>query len=256
MKNISLYRNSDLRYQSLSPCHREGRFAIVTERGAGCDGRCGVRCLHRAKRPQRTAKSCGPGAATLASIRPACAGTATVTIKAAHRGEHEVSRQTIARGKPGCLGCTCQTRVRSFYHCTRLCGRSRRPAFPAPSLRSRANEYANLRRNRAVRTRAHVCRHTLLSSPGLPPSLKLRRRSELVARRSPGGDGTGRPSIPETLVIKPICRSVLDHPLSRVMTSWGLRSRIYPLALNPTIPRQCVKQKADGNARHSPSSQW
>src|SRR5256885_16519299 len=90
MKDISLYRNSDLRYQSLSPCHREGRFAIVTERGAGCDGRCGVRCLHRAKRPQRTAKSCGPGAATLASIRPACAGLATVTIKAAHRGELEV----------------------------------------------------------------------------------------------------------------------------------------------------------------------
>src|SRR5215470_3265664 len=53
---------------------------------------------------RRTAKSCGPGAATLASIRPACAGTATVTKKAAHRGEHEVSRQTIARGKPGCLG--------------------------------------------------------------------------------------------------------------------------------------------------------
>jgi len=39
---------------------------------------------------QRTAKSCGPGAATLASIRPACSGSATVTIKAAHRGEHEV----------------------------------------------------------------------------------------------------------------------------------------------------------------------
>ena len=50
--------------------------------------------------PQRTAKSCGPGAATLASIRSACAGTATVTIKAAHRGEHEGNRQTIARGKP------------------------------------------------------------------------------------------------------------------------------------------------------------
>jgi hypothetical protein len=41
-----------------------------------------------AKRRWRTAKSCGPGAATLASIRPACAGTATVTTKAAHRGEH------------------------------------------------------------------------------------------------------------------------------------------------------------------------
>jgi hypothetical protein len=77
--------------------------------GLGCDGRCGVRCLHRTKAPQRTAKSCGPGAATLASIRPACAGTATVTIKAAHRGEHEGTRKAIARGKPGCLGCTCSS---------------------------------------------------------------------------------------------------------------------------------------------------
>jgi hypothetical protein len=61
------------------------------------------------KRSQRTAKSCGPGAATLASIRPACAGTATVTKKAAHRGEHEGNRKTIARGKPGRFGCTCSS---------------------------------------------------------------------------------------------------------------------------------------------------
>src|ERR1700752_1082529 len=30
------------------------------------------------------------------------------------RGEHEGNRKTIARGKPGCLGCTCQNRVLSF----------------------------------------------------------------------------------------------------------------------------------------------
>ena len=36
-----------------------------------------------------------------------CSGLTTVTINAAHRGEHEVNRKTIARGKPGCLGCTC-----------------------------------------------------------------------------------------------------------------------------------------------------
>ena len=39
---------------------------------------------------------------------------ATVASKAAHRREREVSRKTIGRGKPGCLGCTCQTRVRCF----------------------------------------------------------------------------------------------------------------------------------------------
>src|SRR5689334_6613505 len=65
--------------------------------------------FHPTKRRLRTAKSCGPGAATLASIRSAHAGTATVTIKAAHRGELEGNRQTIARGKPGCLGCTCSS---------------------------------------------------------------------------------------------------------------------------------------------------
>src|SRR5690242_21600281 len=68
----------------------------------------------QARTRQRTAKSCGPGAATLASIRPAPAGTATVARKAVHRGEHEGSRKAIARGKPGCLGCTCQTRVHFF----------------------------------------------------------------------------------------------------------------------------------------------
>ena len=46
---------------------------------------------------------------------PACAGVATVTTNAAHRGEHEVSREAIARGKPGCLGCTCLIRVRPCY---------------------------------------------------------------------------------------------------------------------------------------------
>src|SRR5438552_11886022 len=77
--------------------------------------RAGVRQLAAGRDAgQRTAKSCGPGAATVASIRPACAGSATVTKKAAHRGEHEGNRKTIARGKPGCLGCTCQIRVLSF----------------------------------------------------------------------------------------------------------------------------------------------
>src|SRR5262245_49347472 len=74
--------------------------------GAGCDGRSTL---------NGEWASCGRRSrVVLASIRPACAGAATVTIKAAHRGEHEVSRKTIALGKPGCFGCTCQTRVHSF----------------------------------------------------------------------------------------------------------------------------------------------
>jgi hypothetical protein len=39
---------------------------------------------------------------------------ATGARKAASPGRARISRKTIARGKPGCLGCTCQTRVHSF----------------------------------------------------------------------------------------------------------------------------------------------
>jgi hypothetical protein len=34
--------------------------------------------------------------------------------KAASPGRARISRKTIARGRPGCLGCTCQNRVHSF----------------------------------------------------------------------------------------------------------------------------------------------
>src|SRR4051812_33736464 len=73
----------------LSPRHHEGRFAIVTERGAGCDGRCGVR---RVRTPDETSAAYGevvwswrrdPGVYFAGGIPQT-----TVTIKAAHRGEH------------------------------------------------------------------------------------------------------------------------------------------------------------------------
>src|SRR3981081_4493332 len=57
----------------------------------------------------------------------------TVTKKPDHRGEHEVSRKTIARGMPGRSGVTVVTTLVCFLLCTRGCGRIRRPAFPAPS---------------------------------------------------------------------------------------------------------------------------
>jgi hypothetical protein len=68
------------------------------------------------------------------------------------------------------------------------------------------------------------------SSPGLPPSLKLRRASTGKARRSlltaevrlrtkaVGVDGTGRSSIPEPSAIEPRSRGVLDGSHSRAMT--------------------------------------
>ena len=104
----------------VSPCHHEGRCANVTQRGAGCDGR-----LRRQVGflPDETFAAYGeivwswrrdPGA-TLAGQVPASNGGK----KGRSPGRVRISRKAIARGKPGCLGCTCQTRVRSFYHCTR-----------------------------------------------------------------------------------------------------------------------------------------
>jgi hypothetical protein len=90
--------------------------AIVTERGAGCDGRCGVSAVQTVRTKTLTAYGevvwswrRDPGVKLARSI-----ALTTVARKAAHRGEHEGNRKPIARGKPGCLGCTCHTRVHSL----------------------------------------------------------------------------------------------------------------------------------------------
>ena len=118
-------------------------------------------CVRHARMPDESAAAYGevvwswrrdPGATSAEVLLPA-----TGARKAASPGRARISCKTIARGKPGCLGCTCQTRVLSFTtKRTRCCGRSRRPAFPAPSAVQRDNEIAKLRRNCAVRMRAYV----------------------------------------------------------------------------------------------------
>ena len=50
-----------------------------------------------------------PGATLAEVLLPA-----TGARKAASPGRARISRKAIARGKPGCLGCTCQIRVLSF----------------------------------------------------------------------------------------------------------------------------------------------
>src|SRR5262245_56108248 len=96
----------------------------------------------RTKHKLRTAKSCGPGAATLAPRPWRYVGAKYRAGNGGKKGRFpgestKETVKTIARGKPGCLGCTCgSTRVLSQrIFCTRDCGRSRRPAFPAPSRR-------------------------------------------------------------------------------------------------------------------------
>jgi hypothetical protein len=113
-KNIPLFRTQNRCHNTPILPGKRGGSRSSRNRAVGCEGTLRRQACSscRAKRLRRTAKSCGPGAATVASIRPACAGSATVARNAVHRGEHEVNRQTFARGRPGCPGCTCQTRVR------------------------------------------------------------------------------------------------------------------------------------------------
>src|SRR5260370_37555444 len=63
---------------------------------------------------KRTAKSCRSDAPMLeSSLREGA--QATVSNKPGHRGEREVSRKTIAQGRPGLLRCTCGDYARVLY---------------------------------------------------------------------------------------------------------------------------------------------
>jgi hypothetical protein len=110
---------------------------------------------------------------------------ATGARKAASPGRARISRNTIARGKPGCLGCTCQNRVHSFSSfSTRRCGRSQRPAFPAPSVRKRGNGIGKTRA-KARRGNAFGCLKTeSANSVHLAPLAGRGRRA--LARRVRG----------------------------------------------------------------------
>ena len=85
-----------------------------------------------------------------------------------------------------------------------------------------------------------------MSSSGLPPSLKLRRPSEFVARRSLGGAGTGRPSIAEAAVLEPRCLWNTGFPACAGNDSGETRLRS-PAAWNrPGDAKRCPSEKAGG----------
>jgi hypothetical protein len=136
--------------------------AIVTERWRGL--RWTLRRQVRSS-PDESAAAYGevvwswrrdPGATSAGAFPPA-----TGARKAASPGRARISRKTIARGKPGCLGCTCGlTRVlfcRTLR--TRDCGRSRRPAFPAPFSREGQRDCITRARSRRGNENVCFCRH-------------------------------------------------------------------------------------------------
>src|SRR5436309_15735078 len=93
-----------------------------------------TRAVRVTKRADADGKSCGSDASTPASSLREETQT-TGTNKPDRRGEHEISRKTIARGMPGETGVTVVTMLVCFVlFRTRDCGRIERPAFPAPSV--------------------------------------------------------------------------------------------------------------------------
>jgi len=71
-------------------------------------------------------------------------------------GRARISRKTIARGKPGCPGCTCSLKPVCFLSLLSHMGLRAQsaPGFPCALCSGGSDEFAKLRRNRAVRMRA------------------------------------------------------------------------------------------------------
>jgi hypothetical protein len=151
--------------------------------GAGCDGRCGVRrgLCPPGETLRRTVKSCGPGAATLASIRPARAGPATGARKAVPRGRVRISRQT-SRGEGRDVSavpvvfCPCAS-ARGMPVCSRARDLRAQSALRL-SFQERSNEFAKpghiAARERGRMPDAASHRLTGASPRATPSRLRLR----------------------------------------------------------------------------------
>src|ERR1700730_16686466 len=115
-----------------------------------------TRAALRRERCLRTAKSCGPDAPTLASSLRDEAQT-TVARKPGHRGEHEISRKTIARGMPGESGVTVVTMlVCLFYFACEAAGASSARHSLRPLIFSWAGHQSKARARGAARSRSCV----------------------------------------------------------------------------------------------------
>jgi hypothetical protein len=116
LKNSSLRKSENI-LSSLRPAPREGRYAIVTNVGAGCGGREGLqRGVKPAstKRPWRTVKPCGPDTPTLVPSLRAIRRRWWLTSPV-HQGERGAAVKTIAQGMPDCLGCPVVACVRKVH---------------------------------------------------------------------------------------------------------------------------------------------
>jgi hypothetical protein len=171
-----------------------GVCAIVTERGAGCDG------PSRRQALLHQTKTLAADGEVVWSWRRDPGATSAEILRRQRGQERPLPGESTYKPQNHCAGKAGMSRLYlsnpcAFFttYCTRCCGCRRRPAFPAPSSGRGTMELARLGRKRA----AGMPKLVPLSSPGL----------------------TGRPSIPETPMIDPRGRGVLDTPHARGMTT-------------------------------------
>ena len=145
--------------------HMRGVLRSSRTLGAGCDGRgniektndrCRVRQSHAVLSP-RCWRQAGDDASHCA-----CDGD----NKAGLRGEHGISRQTVARGKPDDPAVPVVTYSCAFYFCTRGCGCNGHPAALRPHF-SEGPCLANARHIRTARTAAHALSYSKRRKTGI-----------------------------------------------------------------------------------------
>jgi hypothetical protein len=167
------------------PGPQEGRFAVVTKRGLGCDGRCGVR--YAQARRTKTPAAYGevvwswrrdPGVKPRGKSHAGDGGK-----RGRSPGRARISRKAIARGRPGCLGCTCQTRVRSLLSLHTVLRVQSAPGLPCALCQREGQRDAKLRRN-SRRENAPCCLPVIARSKATKQSSFPREGSWIASLRS------------------------------------------------------------------------
>ena len=144
-------------------------------------------------RRKRTAKSCGPDVAVLASSRrDAKVFAGDGGKRAVLRGEHEASRKAIAQGRPGCSACTCMLVCKLLPMRRRHAGPRVReaPGLPCALNWTRAGRYlqtsGEIGREIATLYPRHCERSEAIQCYSIRGKARITRcaRNELKGRRS------------------------------------------------------------------------
>jgi hypothetical protein len=162
-------------------------------------------------------------------------GLTTVATNAAHRGEHEISRNTIARGKPGLFGCTCSSTPVLFF--ARGLRAQSAPGFPC-ALSPRRGTTRLQTSDKSCRGNENACaalRPQAALSSRRPSPPRLRRATSSLGRRSFSKGGRPGP-IRRGGICFARWWSTFPQQLQPVVMGPGLR-RGDVLGVSPPLPR-------------------